>query len=293
MSTTQCPICSRHFPIADLESHANTCLDEQETQEPPKTAKKPSKKVASASADDEKRSARLVRAPSQQVLLRIDRALENRMFLVSSDVLSDTHRRFVVLGSVGNVYSVDITHSPTCTCPDFLKGNLCKHVMFVMIRVLKVKRSSPFVFQRGLMTLELAAIFAGAPSRVAKSVQANKAVTDAIAASRSPGEPEGVRYPDDDCSICYEALKVSGELLACALCQNGIHTECFERWCQHSKSNLCPLCRGDFGATKKKSSVGEEGYVNLGKLQGSAMERDTSTYHEYHYGRKRSRRYDD
>ena len=37
MSTSQCPICSRHFPIADLESHANTCLDEQETGNVPPT----------------------------------------------------------------------------------------------------------------------------------------------------------------------------------------------------------------------------------------------------------------
>jgi hypothetical protein len=34
-------------------------------------------------------------------------------------------------GTVGNLYTVTIAKEPTCTCPDALKGNQCKHIIYV------------------------------------------------------------------------------------------------------------------------------------------------------------------
>ncbi len=34
-------------------------------------------------------------------------------------------------GTTGNLYTVTINHLPTCTCPDHLKGNMCKHIIYV------------------------------------------------------------------------------------------------------------------------------------------------------------------
>ncbi|CAI5508726.1 unnamed protein product, partial [Closterium sp. Naga37s-1] len=47
---------------------------------------------------------------------------------------------FHVLGATGNVYTVTISQQPSCTCPDYGNGNLCKHVLFVLLRVLHVGR---------------------------------------------------------------------------------------------------------------------------------------------------------
>lgn len=35
-----------------------------------------------------------------------------------------------ISGSTGNIYTIVIKHLPTCDCPDALKGNHCKHLLF-------------------------------------------------------------------------------------------------------------------------------------------------------------------
>ena len=36
-------------------------------------------------------------------------------------------------GTTGNVYSITICQLPSCTCPDSLKGNQCKHIVYVYL----------------------------------------------------------------------------------------------------------------------------------------------------------------
>lgn len=43
--------------------------------------------------------------------------------------------------------------------PDYGKGNLCKHIIFILHRVLKVPRYSPLIYQQALITSELNEIF--------------------------------------------------------------------------------------------------------------------------------------
>jgi len=52
------------------------------------------------------------------------------MYLIErKNRIGNQEETFVVFGSTGNVYHVHICKIPTCTCPDFLKGNLCKHIV--------------------------------------------------------------------------------------------------------------------------------------------------------------------
>lgn len=68
---------------------------------------------------------------------------------------------FKVFGSTGNVYTVvDTNLRPTCDCPDSQKNGTCKHISFVMLRVLHVPESSQIWYLRGLLPTELAHIFA-------------------------------------------------------------------------------------------------------------------------------------
>lgn len=40
---------------------------------------------------------------------------------------------FELTGSTGNIYTVEIQQRPSCSCPHALKGNQCKHVIYVRI----------------------------------------------------------------------------------------------------------------------------------------------------------------
>jgi hypothetical protein len=56
------------------------------------------------------------------------------------------------------VYTVTIGCQPTCTCPDHLHGRAggrCKHILFVMLRVLKLEQTNPLVWQRALLKQEV------------------------------------------------------------------------------------------------------------------------------------------
>ena len=37
----------------------------------------------------------------------------------------------VMAGSTGNLYDVVIGLEPSCTCPDYMNGNHCKHIIYV------------------------------------------------------------------------------------------------------------------------------------------------------------------
>ena len=101
----------------------------------------------------EKRLRRFRSSAPQGTNDRISRALSQRMFLIESKVENELQRSYKVLGSSGNVYDVIIGKLPSCTCPDFLRGNLCKHVIFVLCRVLhQVSMSFPFMKS---LTIEL------------------------------------------------------------------------------------------------------------------------------------------
>jgi len=69
---------------------------------------------------------------------RISRALSQRLYLVhrkETSVKGSLQHEFAVLGSTGNVYQVRISKHPFCSCPDHSKGNVCKHILFVFLKV--------------------------------------------------------------------------------------------------------------------------------------------------------------
>ena len=95
-------------------------------------------RTSSAKKETEKRAARFRSSCPAGVEDRISRAISQRMYLVHQNDMSSPGslcRKYAVLGSTGNVYDVTIGQKPNCTCPDCAKGNLCKHIIFVMIKV--------------------------------------------------------------------------------------------------------------------------------------------------------------
>jgi hypothetical protein len=184
----------------------------------------------------------------------------------------------------------------------FKPGNLCKHILFVLHKVLKVKKTSPLLFQQALLSTELLDIFEAADKkskRSAKSrvmaessvLQAYQSITGEqildkktekklqIQAELEEKQQREKRksVEDNDCTICYEEMKGSEKLVFCkAECGNNFHQDCINMWLQARKNQgeplTCPLCRSDWkqdkGSTNNTASSNNNathrsGYINL------------------------------
>ncbi|KIK87552.1 hypothetical protein PAXRUDRAFT_831831 [Paxillus rubicundulus Ve08.2h10] len=261
----------------------------------------------------EKRGAMTKKKCPKNILDRVERVMSQRFFMIDRRRDDGEFREeFSVLGSTGNVYTVIIGKTPSCSCPDATKGNHCKHILFIFLKVLQVSQDSHVWYQKALLTSELAAIFADAPP--APNSFAHQRVRDAYARSTgqtlnvaatpsgsgsggASGSASGVtkgprRQPtaEDDCPICYEGMHGAAEsrLEWCEACGNAVHKECFSEWAKSSRNNhTCVFCRAPWvnpapdrkGGNADRGAGASEGYLNLGALAGLSGERDTSTYH--------------
>lgn len=90
---------------------------------------------------------------SAQFLSRFQKAKQDKGSIKLRKVLSqsDVSSRFEVQGSDGQrKYEVEVSAAPSCTCEDYKKFNgkeLCKHVIWVYLYVLKVDDESPIINQ--------------------------------------------------------------------------------------------------------------------------------------------------
>jgi hypothetical protein len=90
----------------------------------------------------------------------------------------------------------------------------------------------------------------------------------------------------DDCPICFDSLSSAATTCCPAHCGTTFHQNCIQHWKrqQQRHSPTCPICRGswatDVGTTSSGRAEGHqnEGYTNLGRLQGQSPDRDTSSY---------------
>ncbi|GAA6063387.1 hypothetical protein JCM10212_001486 [Sporobolomyces blumeae] len=269
----------------------------------------------------EKRSKPLKRACPQKTQERVERVWSQRFFCVGRERTSPVTETFSVLGSTGNVYTVSIGHRPSCDCPDGRKGNQCKHVLFVLLKVLQVPESNNLWYQSALLTSELEAIFANARpsprsqleervSQMYRVATGKEKATDKDADEQAGDEgPVKKRIPQegDSCPICYEDFTPNAEtgLVFCLSlqgCGNALHNVCFTNWERTAKPVTCPLCREKWPTSENSAASGSgagpsysaEGYLNFASQAGISTKRDTSSY--YHGPRRRGsgrRGYDD
>jgi len=268
------------------------------------------KSVATAKKKPETRLKRYRKSCPIAVQQRIDRARTQRMFLITKDDDANMETltcNFVVLGSTGNVYNVAIQRVPHCTCPDHARGNLCKHILFVLLKVMALPPHSSLVYQAAWTENELTEMFQGMRERyrhVSGSVLANSAVRDGYAKlsrgenldDKVPPDSAGVarRTDEEDCPICFDALGSEANTTYCrAQCGANFHQGCIRHWLQqHRTKPTCPMCRGPWEQGESpggKRKAPSEGYTNLGRFSGQSPDRDTSTYHSLGEYNKRRR----
>jgi len=151
-------------------------------------------------------------------------------------------------------FKVQIGYEMKCSCK--AKGGIpCKHLLFVLLKLLRVPPENPFLWQGSLLDHEIDQVLRGRYQ--AASSKRNKAQ------SAEAGK-EGVLVkpvePGDVCAICQEDLcddegeivTDNGPMVYCKQsCGNSVHAKCMKVWAEHKASVgdkiTCPFCREDWG----------------------------------------------
>ncbi|CAE7765455.1 dclre1 [Symbiodinium pilosum] len=226
----------------------------------------------------EKRPTRFVPKPSARVQERIDRAFSHRLYFLAR-APKGSGEKIDVLGSTGNVYHVELLpEGNSCTCLDFAKGGgVCKHLLFVSLRVLKLARDDHRVWQTGLTPSELKPLVDKLQSEefraAAAGVQADATVMRGYRQVQGSQEV-AVRQPlPADCPICFEQIESEEAADFCRTCGHNLHTDCRHRWAAASGQTSCPMCRSPWGEPASKE-VEADAPVNLAAY--SAEHREVS-----------------
>ena len=147
---------------------------------------------------------------------------------------------FKLAGSTGNVYTVRICTEPACDCPDSSNGrNTCKHILYVMVKVLKAPHQ--LSFQAGLLPSELRRIFRNAPAPARSGSGSGSGSSSSSSSSNGGGGAKRKPVGADDCPICFSPIEApvegragggssEGVVWCRAVCGTNVHASCFRQW---------------------------------------------------------------
>ncbi|MFS7962621.1 putative transferase chromatin regulator PHD family [Helianthus anomalus] len=215
--------------------------------------------------------------PPEPLTERVLRALEHRLRL-----LHRSNSDFFVLGATGNVYTVNLSPAPTCTCPD--RTTPCKHILFVYIRVLSVSLDDPCLWRTTLRPNQLTRLLSAPVSFDAVAGVAIRQRFQEMYLQRAATHPDGkvppVRAEEGTaCPICLEEMgREDRKLVACATCKNPIHEDCLLAWKRSSRrrSTSCVICRARW-----RDRAEQEKYINLSAY---VTQDEENILHDQHAG---------
>jgi hypothetical protein len=259
------------------------------TADSPKIAPARKRGKHGTDAPAEEKRARLFRKKAPQSYMAVkERALTQRLTVLSRERCGSDHvpeEKVIVAGSTGNVYTVSIGLVPSCDCPHAKKGHQCKHIIYVMLRVLKARED--VAYQLALVSSELREVIKNAPP--IPGVE-----TNGKDGTEKDGEDDNRKPIEGECPICYDELGGMEAIVYCkASCGNNVHKDCMQKWISISRGQAtCPYCRAKWeaetgfegklgGVDPKGLERNEDGYVNVARQLGLSGERDYSTYNRF------------
>lgn len=197
---------------------------------------------------------------NSSIMERVKRALKQKLYLIDSSIINDFHRDFNIMGTTGNVYCVSVKSEPECTCPDHkINNNRCKHIYFILIRVMNVDIND--ADEEYFTDIELEAMFV-------KDISKKFNVSDSIKnmydrydkKSGTFGEVKKIFNDDDVCPICLDIMENNSSVVFCRYsCGRAIHKECFNHLNKHGK-NSCVYCFKKWNVENNKKKTE---YINL------------------------------
>lgn len=193
---------------------------------------------------------------------RKSRGKVQKIYLIMTDEYSagTLQRSYEVMGTTGNVYNVCINTSPTCTCPDYVsRHKRCKHIYFVLSRIMKVKEDQEDIEQ--YTDEDLQDMFDNI-SQITENLRVDAHKIARFKSLKKNGNGEvsmRVIHEDDMCPICLDDLyECTDEIAYCRYsCGNVIHKDCFLRYTEHKHEPAkCLYCHRPWEQEKTA-------YVNL------------------------------
>jgi hypothetical protein len=182
-----------------------------------------------------------------------------KLYLIErKDVIDKYIMSYVVMGSTGNLYTVDITYKPQCTCPDYIsRQKRCKHIFFILIRIMNVKDGNED--KEKFTKYALTKMFNYSTKRI---IDKNAIATDYIKSKyqkikNNNGDTVELKTLDDLCPVCLDDLTNGEPVIYCInSCGKPIHEDCFRMWTNIKPKN-CLSCNAPWD--KQKDSI----YINL------------------------------
>lgn len=183
---------------------------------------------------------------------RINKVYTDPIFLIDKhDNIENNTITFKICGSTKLMYDIVLTSNGSfhCSCPDMFSTSshhVCKHICFVIIKVLK--HASFINFALNNHRLDAIAV------NLAREVCAShcdvynehlaKQYHNLVSADFNCKAP---KTEEDECPICYSALNDSdmSKLKSCPCCKNVVHTLCIEKWLTMATQPTCVYCRSD------------------------------------------------
>lgn len=193
---------------------------------------------------------------------RKSRGKIQKIYLVMTHeyIANKLERSYEVMGTTGNVYNVCITTSPTCTCPDYTsRHKRCKHIYFVLSRIMKVKIEQEDIEKYD--NKDLQDMFDNIP-QITENLRVDSHRIARFKTLKKNGNGEvtmRVINEEDICPICLDDMyECSDEITYCKYsCGNAIHQDCFTRYTEHRHDLAkCMYCHKPW--IQEKSN-----YVNL------------------------------
>lgn len=194
--------------------------------------------------------------PSQHNSDRIVRALRHPLRLLHR---SDCN--FFILGATGNVYTVNLSSTSSCTCPD--RTTPCKHILFVFVRVLGMSLDDVCLRRRTLRQCQLHRLL-GMPTlqEAVAGASLRERFHQLFFGGRQGGSLRPTIEIEDGttCPVCLEEIGKEERVVACGTCRNPLHEKCLVRW-KRSKgrqSTSCVVCRARW-----RNRTENDKYLNL------------------------------
>lgn len=210
-----------------------------------------------------KKEIKIIRGFSKQATddVRKTRGMHQRIFLILTHEYDDTEheRKYEVMGTTGNVYTVCIVNVPTCTCPDYMTRNKrCKHIYFVLTRIMKVKVAQEDIEEYSDDDLE--DMFSHIPQVTENlRVDAVKLAKFKSLKKNDNGEVD-MRKIDEEhlCPICLgEVYGCNEKVIYCRYsCGNPLHEQCFQMYNSKQTECKCIFCQKPWEDEKKQ-------YINI------------------------------
>lgn len=208
---------------------------------------------------------------------RKDRAYTQNIYLLDTIKSDNEHEKiFKVVGTTGNVYTVSINEHSSCSCPDHTNnGNTCKHIYFIMLRVMKHVGS----VKKSWKNPQLQQMFKNIPMFIENNLVVNNKAKINYEQNIKNILVKVEQKFDDICPICLDNIGPTCKNTDyCKYsCGKSVHKLCLSIWSQ-SKNNVtsCIFCRASWHTddfSDVKSDEVKKQYVNIYSIKLAELQK--------------------